>query len=228
MASIFGLIQFAHHQTPVFYSAGTTGDYVNQNNGLTLTKVETNLKLFGESIAEECEYGCLDTVPGYVTMLDGYIDYPLPLCLTAEEISDWWYTVEVYGGYHPECGSIEVWQKGEVVGILYIDWTEVIPEECCTPGVWMATFHLGEDVRCIDLDSNQYPLLDENCRVIACSETIPGKEVCFAGYSCWAGCTQESQRFMIISTHAISVFDSTFGIPELMPLDVCVACATIE
>ena len=228
MALFFGITQFTHHQTPAFYSVESDSGLANPGISLSSKAVESNLKTFGESVAEECEYGCLDTVPGYVTMIDGYIDYPLPLCLTPEEISDWYYVVEVYGGYHPECGMIEVWQKDELVGLIYVDWTFLGDEGCCAPEYWLATFSLEEGVECIDLDSNQYPIVDENCEVLACSRTIPGKEVCFSGYSCWAGCTQDSQRFMIISTHAISVFISTICVPCLMPLDLYVACATIE
>ena len=224
MALFFGITQFSHHQTPAFYDVGADSGLVTPDNSLSSRVVEPNLKTSGESVSEYCWYGCLDTVPGYIKTLGGYVDDPLPLCIDEEVVADWWMSVEVYGGYEPNCGYIDVWQKGVRVGKLFITWTEVREEAVCTPGIWNATFSIEAPFR---LDSNQYPIVDENCRVIAEHRTIPGKDVCFESMTCWQGCSEDDQKFSIISTHALTVFVFNFHLPDVMPSVSYCGCTTL-
>ena len=117
--------------------------------------------------------------------------------MTDAELSDWWLRVEVKGGYTPHDSWMNVYQKGQRVVRIWLDWTfdEHHAEYCCI-AYWSATFHLEEP---ICLDSNQYPDVWDNCWVDAEYETIPGKDVCVCFTTEWSGCEEPDQDFLVKS-----------------------------
>ena len=125
----------------------------------------------------------------------------MPLCLTQEELSTWYVDLLVIGGYELVCGYIDVYQKGDYKGTIYMQWTSEHGEMCCMD-YYYVTFY-GDD---ICLDSNQYPEVYAPFDLCAPFDTIPDKEVNFYLYSCWTGCELPEQNFMITPSQSLSGF----------------------
>ncbi|MGD9397535.1 MAG: hypothetical protein PVJ05_13960, partial [Candidatus Thorarchaeota archaeon] len=110
-----------------------------------------------------------------------------------------------YGGY------IEVWQKGELKGIVNIVWTWMGKGDCCAYDYWRATFFV-DDMIC--LESNQYPDVDPwHLGIPGDQRTIPGKCVNFYIMTYWTGCVpgeEPSQDFTIIPTHSDRSYSKCF------------------
>ncbi|NHJ19738.1 MAG: hypothetical protein EAX91_02255 [Candidatus Lokiarchaeota archaeon] len=136
----------------------------------------------------------LDTEQGYIKVLDYNFDYPLPLHLSQEEVSDWFVTLEVRGGYEPLEGYIDICQKGEDKGRLWMDWTYLGLRPSWYE-YWNVTFKPEGNIY---LDSNQFPAVDHDWFWIDKDGEIPGKDVKFDVYTLWTGCGQEDQNFEII------------------------------
>lgn len=143
----------------------------------------------------------MDTEKGSIVIYDYYLPDVLPLCITQEVLSNYYVVVAVTGGYEPIDGSITLYQKGELKGVIDVDWTYRGHEPCYTD-YWVATFVLPDGVDSIELESNQWPdgakpLFPEYC-------TIPGKKVCLDIDTLWQGCTlEEKQRFELIQIHQL-------------------------
>jgi len=142
-----------------------------------------------------------DTEAGYIEVLDWYIPEVMPLCLTQEELNTWYVDLLVVGGYELICGSIDVYQKGEHVGIIYVDWYSEPGDQCCMEYYYITFF--GDD---ICLESNQYPEVYAPFDLAAPFETIPGKEVTFDLNTCWCGCCEPDQHFPITPTQSFLSF----------------------
>jgi hypothetical protein len=145
-----------------------------------------------------------DTEVGYIEIMDYYYPDVLPLCLTPEEVSTWYVNLYIVGGYELVCGYVDVWQKGEPVGTIYMQWYHEDGARCCED-YWYVTFYLDEP---ICLDSNQYPEVCDPFNLDAPYDTIPDKEVYFDIMTCWTGCEQPSQHFTINPIHSQSVLES--------------------
>jgi hypothetical protein len=216
---------------------GFGGYSINSSNALQLQSAgipmfeESNNNLFGVNssrgenndvhIAQNCEIAGLDTEAGSIEYEDHYIDDPIPLCLTPEEVEDWWMVVKVIGGYELVSGNLEIWQKGSKVynpcytgpGAMYLGWDLATAEDvtdqysgpgaCCCIRYYNLSLdpYLCNNWGCIE--SNQYPPECAGCDVIppqGCG-TIPGKDVTLKIWTTWQGCDQECQQFEIIYAH---------------------------
>ncbi len=133
--------------------------------------------------------------------VDYNIPDPMDLCLTADDLAEWSGTMYI-SGYDPVDGTIEVWQKGELLGIVNVEWTfvEQVP---CYYDVYTATFTMDEDY--IAIYSNQWPdgaiPYDPDCTCC----TIPGKEVILKPVNLYKGCDCENQMFLKIMAHEIRI-----------------------
>ena len=132
----------------------------------------------------------------------------MPLCLTQEELSTWYVDLLVIGGYELVCGYIDVYQKGEYKGTIYLDWFSEHGEMCCME-YYYVSFYGGD----ICLDSNQYPDVCAPFDLCAPFDEIPGKEVTFDLYSCWTGCSEPDQNF------AITPAQSFLSLPSIILLE---------
>ena len=150
--------------------------------------------------SETGRLGPFDTEVGTIEVMSYYYPDILPLCLTEEELRGWYVNLFITGGYELVCGYVDVWQKGEVVGRIMLDWTRE-KGEICTTEYWYITFHTDG----IFLDSNRYPDVCDPFELWAPYEKIPDKEVYFDIMTCWQGCSQPDQSFAIISAHSASV-----------------------
>jgi hypothetical protein len=138
---------------------------------------------------------CLDTEQGYIKIIDYYIDDPLPLHLSREDIDDWYVILEVRGGYEPVEGWIDVYQGKEgYQGRILLEWTYLGLEPSWYE-YWQINFVPEGD---IFLDSNQYPEIDHDWFYIDCEGEIPGKHVEFDVYTRWTGCGEPDQDFEVI------------------------------
>jgi hypothetical protein len=142
------------------------------------------------------EWGCLEdwvVEQGYIMVLDGYIDYPLPIHMNDEAIADWYLVFASHGGYEPFGGVVYLFQKGEMY-CIGVEWTWLYYEDC--HDYWMATFFVCEP---FTLDSSFYPYVDSWFSI--CDEgLIPGKEVDMCFVLDWTGCSPENnQDFTILS-----------------------------
>jgi hypothetical protein len=176
-------------------------------------------------VAFEYCVGPFDTEPGEIKLVDYYFPYideetgellPLPLCITNEMAQEWYWVVEVTGGYSPldtysywPWMGITVWQDQNKDGVpemiqgWNLDWTcENCDDPCCVPKTWRADVAwCGNDV-C--LHSNQYPELSgglENyCNMVIPEglTEIPGKEVYIHFGLLWEGCELDEQQFAYI------------------------------
>jgi hypothetical protein len=146
----------------------------------------------------------LDTEQGWIEVTGSYYDYPLPLCITNNTLGPWYLNALTYGHYEPYAGYIEVWQKGEMVGTVYVDWNWVRKGSCCAYDYWSASFYVKED---ICLESNQYPDPGqwELTPGLYC-DTIPGKEVTLHFETSWRGCHCLDQSFTIIHAQITGTF----------------------
>ncbi|NOR39237.1 MAG: hypothetical protein GQ580_06600 [Candidatus Thorarchaeota archaeon] len=146
----------------------------------------------------------LDTEQGWIEVTGSYYDYPLPLCITNNTLGPWYLNALTYGHYEPYAGYIEVLQKGDMVGTVYVDWSWVRKGSCCAYDYWSASFYVKED---ICLESNQYPDAGpwELTPGLYC-ETIPGKEVTLHFETSWRGCHCLDQSFTIIHAQITGTF----------------------
>ena len=166
------------------------------------------------SILERCCLGAFDTEQGSITLIDGYVDYPLPLHINDEAVSDWYLVFAVHGGYEPWDGGILMWQKGELAGLLVAEWTYLGYQDC--HDYWMVTFTVCEP---FTLDSNQYPFVDSLCYLlddVTEEGTIPGKEVWLDLWTFWTGCEPgNDQDFTVISAVGALVLENSSPFPQL-------------
>jgi hypothetical protein len=142
------------------------------------------------------EWGCLEDLvveQGYILMIDGWIDYPLPIHMNDDAISDWYLVFASHGGYEPFGGVVYLFQKGEMY-CIGVEWTYLGYQDC--HDYWLATFFVCEP---FTLDSSFYPCVDGFFSI--CDEgLIPGKEVDMCFVLDWTGCDPENgQDFTILS-----------------------------
>jgi hypothetical protein len=164
----------------------------------------------------ESESGCwggICTEKGTIDIVYENIPDILPLCIDNDYLAEWYVDVLVFGGYNPweYGGYIEVWQKGELKGIVNIVWTWMGKGDCCAYDYWRATFFV-DDMIC--LESNQYPDVDPwHLGIPGDQRTIPGKCVNFYIMTYWTGCVpgeEPSQDFTIIPTHSDRSYSKCF------------------
>ncbi|MFX0061938.1 MAG: hypothetical protein ACFFC7_07090 [Candidatus Hermodarchaeota archaeon] len=185
--------------------------FTSQNNGnfeaqTTLIKSEAQATVGRVSsipttrtdkIVPISEWGCLEdwvVEQGYIEVVDGYIDYPLPIKLNNESLADWYLVFLSVGGYEPYGGVLYLFQKGEMY-VIGVEWTWLGESECCGD-YWLATFYVYEE---ICLDSSFYPYVD-NWFKINDEGLIPDKEVDLVFVLDWTGCDPENnQDFTILS-----------------------------
>ncbi|MFX1411960.1 MAG: hypothetical protein ACFFA6_16560 [Promethearchaeota archaeon] len=139
---------------------------------------------------------CMDTVKGEIKIYDYNLPEVLPLCLTQEDLLNYYVTVEVTGGYEPIGGSITLYQKCVEKGVIDVVWTNADPDVTSCVEYWTATFVLEGE---IILDSNQWP--DGADPIYPEYDTIPGKCVCLSYTTLWQGCIEEKQQFELIRIH---------------------------
>jgi hypothetical protein len=164
----------------------------------------------------ESESGCwggICTEKGTIDVVYDNLPDILPLCIDNDYLAEWYVDVLVFGGYNPweYGGYIEVWQKGELKGIVNIVWTWMGKGQCCAYDYWRATFYV-DDMIC--LESNQYPDVEPwHLGIPGDQRTIPGKCVEFYIMTYWTGCVpgeEPSQDFTIISTHSNQSYSKCF------------------
>ena len=78
-------------------------------------------------IPENGEIDGLDTEQGYIKLIDLADIDPIPLCVTPDVVDDWYAIVEVWGGYVPLDGSLEMQGKdGRIwnpcIQGMYLGW----------------------------------------------------------------------------------------------------------
>ena len=78
-------------------------------------------------IPENGEIDGLDTEQGYIKLIDMADIEPIPLCVTPDVVDDWYAIVEVWGGYVPLDGSLEMQGKdGRIwnpcIPGMYLGW----------------------------------------------------------------------------------------------------------
>ena len=160
----------------------------------------------------ESESGCWGPFCTEQGSIDFYaVNLPdcLPLCMTTENLANYYVDVVVYGGYTPwEMGSyIDVYQKYEYKGTINVLWTPFEGSGDCCATFYHATFYV--DVP-FCLESSQYPAVNDPWDInFAPGDTIPGKEVCLSITTYWTGCRpheQPSQDFTIIHSHSHQAF----------------------
>ena len=142
------------------------------------------------------EWGCLEdwvVEQGTLEVIDGFVDYPLPIHMNDEAIADWYLIFASHGGYEPFGGVVYLFQKGEAY-CIGVEWTYLGYEDC--HDYYMATFFVCEP---FTLDSSFYPMV--NGWFSTCDEgLIPGKEVDLCFVLDWTGCSPENnQDFTILS-----------------------------
>ena len=178
-------------------SIGISQSTILDNFDLVETAQLQNSREIEFVLGSESGEQVFDTETGYIEVLDYYYPDVMPLCLTQAEMDKWYVNLLVVGGYELVCGYIDVYQKGENVGTIYLDWYTEHGEMCCMD-YWYITFH-GDD---ICLDSNQYPEVYAPFEFCAPFDEIPGKEVTFDLYTCWSGCHEPDQHFTITPTQS--------------------------
>jgi hypothetical protein len=182
-------------------------------------------------IAQWCEVDCIDTEPGKIEVHEVYYDnVPLPLCVTAETVDDWYVIVNVTGGYEFTDGSIEFYQGK--TGAKELVWNDCIQgmylgydldsmdvtdqykppdctEECCCCWKMIKIYVNPSCNNWACLDSNQMPEICGDCWF----EVPPvdlDKEVMIKIKTEWEGCPSPDQQFEIIYAHKNCVH----GIPN--------------
>jgi len=142
-------------------------------------------------VSECMPFEGLQTVRGTIDSDGYYVDTPLPLCLTDEEVSDWYVRFTVVGGYTPHDSWVCLSQKGQYQGGLSVEWSKDVVD--CFTTVWTATFHAATP---ICLDSSEYPLFNGQ---LVQEGTIPGKLVSGCFTMKWTGCKDVvNQGFTIL------------------------------
>lgn len=152
-----------------------------------------------EFVAQDGCVGCFDTEKGEITVIEYNQPQVLPLCITQNDLDNWYVTVKVTGGYDPIGGSITLKQEKNALKeqTINVVW-EYLGHEECYADYWKAHFVLPEGVNSIELESNQWPDgADPLCPEYA---TIPDKEVCVSYDTLWEGCHNVCQRFELIQT----------------------------
>ncbi|MFX1251884.1 MAG: hypothetical protein ACFFCZ_09770 [Promethearchaeota archaeon] len=151
-----------------------------------------------DSIVPISEWGCLEdwvVEQGYIDVIDGYVDYPLPIKINNESLSNWYLLFLSVGGYEPFGGVVYLFQKGEMYAIG-VEWTYRGKADGCCGEYWVATFYVKED---ICLDSSYYPYVDGWFKTND-EGLIPDKEVDLVFVLDWTGCDPENnQDFTILS-----------------------------
>jgi hypothetical protein len=161
-------------------------------------------------IAKSCDELNVDTLPGTITYVGGFYDDPLPLCIDANVVSDWWIAYEVTGGYDPwdilpgNCklyGTITLDQDktGARGTILMKDYVS----KCCGCGCKIYNFtglELADGP--IILDSNHLPQVND-CSLMCCPDPNRelGKRVDINIMTNWEGCPNLDQKFGLILAH---------------------------
>ena len=195
-------------------------------------------------VALRYEVGPFDTVPGEIELLDFNFPYydkatgellPLPLCITNEMSSTWWFDLKVTGGYTPEDTlgywpwmGISFWQDQDKDGtpemiqgwnLEYQDITDCLEDPCCcTTSVWRGTPAWCGNTVC--LDSNQYPALTGgleyfNNEYLPNDQTeIPGKEVYVKIGLLYSGCPLDEQQFAYILAQKRWIFPQNPRLPD--------------
>ena len=153
----------------------------------------------------------LDTVPGEIDVKTFVIGTPLPLCINNGTLSSWYGVLDVYGGYAPYDGYVNVWQKGQIVGQIYLSWTDNGPLASCGEE-WTLSYYVKTN---FTLDSNQYPTITGDV-VVAPYSTIPGKAVNLDYCSYWKGCHDRSQFFTILSAQQALMLSNILPFPQLL------------
>ena len=173
------------------------------------------VKLTAESLLKGCDDWCQhftikectrskNTVEGSISVV-----YDLPindLCLTQADLDLWTGTMEITG-YDPVNGTIEIWQKDELLTTIKVEWVFNRHERCYTD-YYDAVFTMDESY--VALYSNQWPCgADPVCDSIdpRC-DPIPEKELIFKPQNLYKGCTEEEQMFLLIMAHEIHAPES--------------------
>jgi hypothetical protein len=118
----------------------------------------------------------------------------LPLCITNNDLIDYYVTLRVTGGYTPECGQITFYQKDELKGTIDVNWAHV-GHEPCYADYWTATFTTATD---IELESNQWPVIPDDFYFSSNYDIVTEKKVTVCLCTKWTGC-----HFWIILVHKI-------------------------
>lgn len=155
-------------------------------------------------LGSESGEAVFDTEVGKIEVLDWYMPDIMPLCLTQAELDQWYVNLLVIGGYELVCGYIDVWQKGDYKGTIYLNWTTDHGPMCC-----MEYYYISFYADPICLDSNQYPEVCAPFDLCAPFDTIPDKEVHFDLSTCWTGCEQPDQHFMITPAQSLLAFSKS-------------------
>lgn len=133
--------------------------------------------------------------------VDYNIPSPMDLCLTAEDLATWTGTMNITG-YEPVNGTIEVWQKDELLVVVDVTWTHTEHHKCYWD-IYTATFTMNEEW--VAIYSNQWPdraiPLDQDC----VGKPIPGKKVILKPVNLYKGCDCENQMFLKIMAHEIRI-----------------------
>jgi hypothetical protein len=183
------------------------------------------------SVAESCDWMCLDVDPGCICVYDGYFPDTLPVCITNDWLEDKWVTLCVYGGYEPQCGMITLSQcKTGKSGVIFIEWTEEDPTGCpCGAELWTATFWVEEP---IVLDSNHVPdVCIPGCEVVDGPADLD-KWVCACICTQWCGCCEPEQQFCVsgcicdLDVEAGSICLCDVNFPDSLP--VCITDEWLE
>ncbi|MFW9806696.1 MAG: hypothetical protein ACFFFK_08210 [Candidatus Thorarchaeota archaeon] len=151
--------------------------------------------------SESGRFGPLCTEQGSIDITASELPDVLPLCIDNDYLANWYVEVLSYGGYEPHDGYIVVWQKDEIKGTIYVQWTFSRDGECCAYDYWIASFYTDDK---ICLESNQYPdVAPWILGVPDGQQMIPGKEVYFCITTYWTGCIPGGdQDFTIIPAHS--------------------------
>jgi hypothetical protein len=138
--------------------------------------------------------------------VDYNIPDPMDLCLTADDLAEWTGTMNITG-YEPVDGTIEVWQKGELLVVVNVEWTHDAHGKCYWD-TYTATFTMAEDY--VAIYSNQWPNGAIQFGTIGpdaldMAEEIPEKEVILKPVNTYKGCDEPNQMFLKIMAHKIRI-----------------------
>ena len=143
-----------------------------------------------ENFVSVAKSGCtwMDTAKGEIIIDDANTHLPdwavLPLCITQEELNNYYVTVRVTGGYRPECGSIKFYQKGLEVGKIDLNWGTAVHEPCYTD-IYRVTFSTAAN---IELESNQWPDYPSWLTFDSNYDIVTDKKVQVCLCTKWTGC----------------------------------------
>ncbi|MBY8992376.1 MAG: hypothetical protein KGD58_16640, partial [Candidatus Lokiarchaeota archaeon] len=108
----------------------------------------------------------------------------LPLCITNDDLLDYFVLLRVTGGYTPECGSIQFYQQDVEVGRIDVNWA-YMGHEPCYADFWEATFTTATD---IELESNQWPVIPDEFCFNSNYDIVTEKKVTVSLCTQWTGC----------------------------------------